>query len=284
MVNLRGKIYGLDLYDDTLRVATLIAAPGTISIDSLSEIPFNQLRREFFDSGAELYFSVPDDEAVVRRLRLPDDLTLDPEKLALFEFAACLPEDSLNYYLETYRINGERRHLAVAYHRSLVQRRIEQWENLIARPSGFRLRSLALAEGYRRFCRRDGGEVICLINIDSSQTFLVFVNHDAVVSTVALNLQLPDEADSIALKSALIDIAASVRYQNALIFNDGFTAPLSLAVLSGQRANLSLSQELASILRTNVVLPTILNNLLPENQTVSGCQFLVSLGLTTVSA
>ena len=283
MVTLRDKIHGLDFQENGARLATVVSASGLLTVENLQELPSDELKSSMFDTNAELYFSVPDNEAIVKRIRITGDHTLDPEKLALFEFVSALPEDSYNYYLETYRLNGERQRLAVAYHRFPVQERISHLEKIITRPSGFRLRSLAMIEGFRKFCRPEGGELICLVNIDRSQPTLAFLNRGATVAVGAIELVFPFETEPLQTKSCLIDITAFVGFRLASLFSDGFTAPLSLAVLSGEMAHDSLARDLSQSLRINAVLPNFREEVLTEGKNLTAHKFLVSLGLTVVT-
>lgn len=283
MVTLRGRVHGLDLLPGSFRLATLAAEPGRMLIESLQELPERELCRDRFDAHAELYFAVPDAQAVVKLVKPPNDPTLNADKTALFELLTALPEEADHYFLETYALNGCPQRLAVAYHRKLVEEQIERLEKAVIRPSGFRLRSLALAEGYRKFCRPLGGDLVCLLHIDRHQTLLAFLNHGVTVATGFLECSFPDADDSAAMKSALIDIAALVRYRNSLLFKEGFTAPLSLVILCGERADTTIAEPLSQLLRVKIAFPEFRTELFADSAANPSALFLVGLGLTVVS-
>ncbi len=283
MVTLRGRVHGLDFLPGRFRLATMTSEPGRALIESLQESPDSDLCRDKFDSNAELYFAVPDNQAVIKLVKPPDEPTLSADKTALFELLTSLPEDAGRYYLETYAVNGGRERLVVAYQRKLVEEQIERLEEKIHRPSGFRLRSLALAEGYRKFCRPLGGDLVCLVNIDRHQTLLVFLNKGVTVATGFVARSFPDENDSAACKSALIDIAALVRYRQSLLFKDGFTAPLSLVILCGEKADTTLAEPLSQLLRVKIAFPEFRTELFADSAANPSALFLVGLGLTVVS-
>ncbi|MCX6825890.1 MAG: hypothetical protein NTV06_01285 [candidate division Zixibacteria bacterium] len=136
--------YGLDLTGGKGRLAGCSLAGGQGIVDCLTEIDLEQREPNDIEPTGELHFSIPENETIIKRVKIPADRTFDDHKLALFEFQSSLLSQADQYYLETYSLDGKPERLAVAYNRALVDQKLSFLTAKIRKPTGFRLRSLAL--------------------------------------------------------------------------------------------------------------------------------------------
>ncbi|MCX6829926.1 MAG: hypothetical protein NT002_11690 [candidate division Zixibacteria bacterium] len=281
MVELRARRYGGDPVGSHLQLARRSSESGKFQIDFLGEFDLGQdLRKQFGEEG-DFHFSVYEKDAIITSVQIPKDSTLDPEKLALFEFTSTLLDDSDRYFLETYPLNGDLEKLAVAYNRELIGEKISLLEQQLTRPAGFRLRSLALAAGYKHFCRPEGGELISLIDIGPGYTSYCFMESDLPVSVGGMESSPPVmESDTIGINGYLADLVATIAFRRMLLFNAGHTAPLSLILLTGTMADLSLAGKISEAMHLRAALPEPKTEQFAPELASLACQYLVSLGLT----
>jgi len=168
VVDLRKKRFGLDTADGGKRLISQTVESGMAKIDSIIEIKPDSEIPALFDDDCELYFSVPETDAIIKRVTVPENKTLDSRQTALFEFSSTLIDSPDAYYTDVYDLNGNAEKLTVGYNRDCVDEKIDDLTDQFIKPSGFRLRSLALADGYRFYCQPEGGELICLLDISEN--------------------------------------------------------------------------------------------------------------------
>lgn len=281
MVELKTCHYGADFTAKMIRIAGCSPLSGQRMVRQLIDVEPEQLQQSVLDGEGDLYFSVFEKEAIIKRVKVPFDRTLDSEKLALFEFAATLLGKPEQYYLETYRLDGQLERLALAYHRELVDDRIAQLESRIARPVGFRLRSLALAAGYLNFCRPEGGGLICLIDITEECISYCFMNERHPVAVGFLCRESTFSGDSAPdMKRLLVDLTATLQYQKAELFSSGYSVPLSLILLSGVDGNMEMAGAIGEAMHVRAAIPIVRKELFSPATVEQGAKYLVSLGLT----
>ncbi len=281
MVELKGRKCGADLMESSICLAGRSFDAGKEIIDTLMQTDFSSLSLDSPGCDGEIYFSVGEKEAIVKRVKISPLEGFDPEKLALFELQSCLPEDPGRYYFESCRFDGRPERLAVAYPRNIIDNKINLFESKIARPGGFRLRALALSAGFQRYCRLAGGELICLLDVNSDEITYCFLDDKHPVKTGSLfyeNHRLPEK--SFLPSEALIDLAATLQYQTSLLFQAGFSVPLSLIVLSGMKADEELAAQIEKNTRVKTILPSIRKELFRSDLSAIAHKYLVSLGLT----
>lgn len=281
MVELKGRKYGADPRGVSVCIAGKSFAAGKEIIDILIQTDFSSLGQDSFGRDGEIYFSVGEKEAIIKRVKILPSEGFDPEKLALFELQGCLPGGPGQYYFESYCLDGRPERLAVAYPRDIIDNKIILFESNIARPRGFRLRALALSAGYLHYCSHAGGELICLLDINSDEITYCFLDDKRPVKTGSLFYQNDGQPGNPFLPSdALVDLAATLQYQTSLLFQDGFLVPLSLIVLSGMKAEKELAAQIEKSTRVRTIQPSIRKELFRPELLAVAHKYLVSLGLT----
>ncbi len=233
------------------------------------------------EEPGDLYFSVGENEAIIRRVNIPNDMNLDPDKLALFEFIASLPGDERNYFLETYPCDGSGERLAVAYSREIVEKRVSEMKSRAIPPAGFRLRSLAMAAAFTHYCRPMGGEIVCLLDISGEIISYCFLDRQR---PIAMGHQTNDYFDLgneiYDTRRFLTDISAIMQYQLSVLFKGGHTVPLSLVILSGTEATSDLAETVGERLKIRTTLPQFRPELFVNDLPALAHRYFVSLGLT----
>jgi len=280
MVELTSRCYGADLSGDTIRLAGHTTTAGRTVVDCLEEYPSEQFGQAALGDDSRLYFSVVESEAIIKKVRIPGGTEHDSEKLALFEFGVSNPGDTERYFLETHRLGRDDNRLVVAFHRHSINQQLNFFERQAFRPSGFKLRAWALASGYRHYCWKEGGELICLVAFDGPAVSYCFLKDLAPVHLGCLENKSAVGSESKRTTPCLTDLAATINYQLAGMFRDGCTAPLSLIVVSGRDASPEVTAELENIIGVRCCLPTPKTALFSPEVAFRAGKFLVSLGLT----
>ncbi len=281
MVELKGRKYGLDLNGSIVFFAGRTFAAGKEVIDILTQTDLSKLSRDTLGEDGETYFSVSEKEAVIKLIKISPSDGLDSEKLALFELQTSLLEEADHYYYEIGGLDTRSERLAVAYPRSIIDSKIAQIENLIPRPRGFRLRTLALAAGFLHFCHHEGGELVCLIDIGSDQIAYCYLYNRRPIAAGCISYKNADESEGPFLPhDALLDLTATLQYQSSLLFQSGFSVPLSLIVISGSKAGEELATRIEKNTRVKTILPSIKKEMFTSEVLAAAPRYLVSIGLT----
>nr|MBN2277778.1 hypothetical protein [candidate division Zixibacteria bacterium] len=280
MVTLKGKKYGIDFSDGMVSLASQTYAHGRERVEALLAIPSEQLRPDLIESDGELFLAIPENESVIKRINIVSDYGLNPGKLAVFELSSSLLIDQSHYYLESFGREGSSERLAIAYNRDAVDKRIDFLKEVLARPTGFKLRSWALAAGYRHFCRREGGQLIGLVDISSNLASFCFLRDDYPVEIGAVMADPASVNNGGNLSKAfLLDLVATLQYRRMALDRTFHSLPLSMLVITGERTNQNLVEKLGEAMGVRAVLPVIKKELFSESSGEQAGKFLVALGL-----
>ena len=282
MVNLRKKRYGIDIDGERVRIAGRTLAAGREAVDTIIDVEVDRLDENIIDREAELYLAVSESDAIIKRVDVISDRSLDPDRLAQFELAASLLDDPGRYYLESCESDRTDGRIAIAYDRSLVDGEVALVQEKLIKPSGFKLRSMALALGYLHYCRQEGGALIALVDICPGRaSFCLLRGHSPVdIGLVTDDSAARDNADSTSCRALLTDLAATIRYRLGRSSGSRQDVPLSLVLLSGSMADDNLAAEAEAILRVKTKLPTVKRELFADDTSVNAEKYLACLGLT----
>jgi len=281
VVELTSCRLGGDLTGDRVRLASRVRTAGATLINAVGDYDLTNGATEIRTTDSELYFSVSESEAVIKRVGSCSDSNLDRRQAALFELTVSLIDDTARYYLDAYDLNGDEEKLAVAYNRQCVDRNISLLTEQVCKPTGFKLRSLSLADGYRHYCRPVGGELICLLDFSSTVCSYSFLYHNRpiLLGAVAGLSKNADATDDIN-EACIIDITATLKFQLAALFASGKSALLSRIVISGPNADEKLLEHISSKMKAPTEFPTLNSTLFAPGVVAEAGSYLVSLGLT----
>jgi len=282
MVETGGIRYGLDILPGRVVFARCSGSREEMNINRLEEVPTDEIRPGLVDRDGQIFFSIPEKEAIIKRVMIPDMPEIDPDKLAKFEMLASLIDDPEDFYLESFALNGPPYRLSVAYNRAAVDTRYAFVEKNLIRPAGYRLRSLALATGYMEFCRKESTDLVCLVDIGSEIVSYCFLDDNRIIWPGAMDRIEPSGGISAAgIDSFALDLVAVLKYRLALLAPGDRSAHLSQVVLAGPAADEELARRLGKSLSAEVTFPEILPHRLEGSSASVAARFLVSLGLTT---
>jgi len=284
MVELINRKYGADLIGSKLYLSALTISGEKKTVDLFLEVNTSEGEKQPFENNSEIYFSADSSEALVKRIKVPPLEGLESEKIALFELQTFLLDESERYYKETYKLDHRPEFLAVAYSREKIDSKMNLLRNFLPNPKGFKQRALALYEGFKHFCRNEGGEMICLADFGREEITLCFVENGQPVATDFLRIQdTREEWDSELPSDILIDLTAILKYQSSLLFQAGFSVPLSTIVISGNKSGEELVLQIQKNTRIKAVLPKMKNELFAPELAGKAHKFLVSIGLTVAN-
>jgi hypothetical protein len=280
MVDLKGCRYGLDWAGTEIRLVGSSVSDGYSRINSLDRFDNLDSAGNSYSGDSELYFSVSDEEAIIKRIKIPSGQTLDRRKVALFELSCSLPGDADKFYIETIVSDGQMESLGIAYRKMIIDEKIAVLEKGLARPSGFKIRSLALAAGYFGYCRPAGGEMICLLDISGGLISYAFLYSRHPIAIGGIKITGEDKSNGGLDENRLIDLVTVIQYQKLQLFNSGYSAPLSLVIVSGADANEESCGRIGDKIRIRTSLPSFRPEPFSDGLHSSAVAYLVGLGLT----
>ena len=280
MVNLRRKRYGIDFDGERVRIAGRTLSTGREIVDTVMDVDFSRLNGDIIDREGELYLAVPESDAVIKKVGVVADRSLDPDRLAQFELAASLLDDPARYYLESCESDRPDGRIAIAYDRSRIDGEVAMVKEKLIKPSGFRLRSWALALGYLKYCRQEGGALTALADISPSRaSFCILRGRSLGDIGLVTDESAHGDVGPSSCRALLTDLAATIRYR---LGRDASRqdVPLSLLLLSGSMADDNLAVEAEAILKVKTKLPMVRRELFTDETSIDAGKYLLCLGLT----
>ena len=237
---------GIDLRGDVYYVARIEHHPGRHEVKALLRLEQEHLGQHHLVTGGELALSIPDELVMIKRLRLGGEEEVDLR--ARFEMVQALPEDESQYLFDIIRSGLEDRFVGLAVRRDRLndhKARLGSIGNGAAENSRCQMRAAALAMGYTGFCRKSGGDLVCLADFQPSSVSLAFLYQGAIVDLAHLPLGKRDPGRADAFEKIAMELRTLVNFRTAALFSDGITTPLSCLVVSGDH----LSDEAINRLR-----------------------------------
>jgi hypothetical protein len=243
---------GIDGSEDRIVFATVAFEPaGSKVLSIVEQVPTPELL-----GTAAVTISVPDDECMIKNLRLQGASREEIESRVRFELSQSVLESAAAFRFELISSSGEDRHIGVAYRRALLEERVEALGLAAgeARPITFLPRSAALGKAYRTFCRPRGGDLICLADFAGSSVSICLLFHG---ETEALTW-MPGSAataDDMTVRRLAVNFKTVVNFKLLSLADYGITVPLSALVVSGAGMNEPLMQALQEYFPIGVNLP-----------------------------
>ncbi len=226
--------------------------------------------------------AVPDNEVVVKRLRLNGNHQSDFHRRLSFELAQSSLEDEQLFQFDFYAIDEQNRYLGLVYRRELLAR-LKQSCGVEDQSVEYRLRSIALGKGYLAFCRQEEGDLLCLADLTSEGVSICLLLRQRLIEVAFLpctgyDIAAAEEKDRLA-----IDLKTVVNFRLAALLDYGVSLPLSGLVLSGSGIDSGFCETLEKYFHVGVTSPRIHDGYLGSlADTVSiddPIRFLVALGL-----
>jgi hypothetical protein len=268
--------YGLDLYQGRISMVINRGSSGREKFEFLDDADLDRVMSVIEQENGECCLSVFEKEAVIKRVAVSEDSSFDPQDTIPFEMSVSLLDETGDYFVESYSGGERNTYLAVAYNKKMISQKNASIGNPKKMP-GFKLRSLAMSDAFKKYCRHPGGRLLCLLDIgDKTASYCLLDDLKAVMPG---SVTSATEADGVS-DTFLIDIAATIQYQHAQQSNGSQTLPLSLIIMTGRKASPEKAAQLEKITGIKTVLPEMKKELFSEDSVETASRFLVALGLT----
>lgn len=219
---------GIDRRRDWYRLARVADDGGRPRVVSLwtAESPS-------WPEGDFVAFSVPDSAVIFKTLYLPEGHPADLQARARFEIEQALLDDPAEYESDLLPGIGDDRYFAQVMRRSHIAqiRHTLHNGNSLAAPGP---RSIALARGYRAFCRPPGGDVICLADVVDNEVSVAILYRNKPAASAFLNLGGADFAVEADCRRFAIELKTVVNFRLSALADQGVTVPLSKLLISGE--------------------------------------------------
>lgn len=273
--------YGVDKIGQVIHLAGCNRAGGAVLIDRLIQIDVSDIKSEIINDYDRLQFSVTEDNAIIKRIKVPKGKNIDGNELAEFEFVSTLLDKKEDLYIKTNSVNGGSEYLVCGCHRNIINDQNRYFEDKLRRPSGYKLRALAMADGYANFCWREGGEFICLLDLSPSIVSYCFINNGRPIFIGSIDGESTKDSDNKKMSELFLsDLKATIQFQTDNLFKAGYSAPLSLVVVSGLLAGKESNEIIEKKLGLRTISPTFKTALFDPELVDRAGHYLVSLGLT----
>lgn len=275
---------GLDPRGKTVYAARVETNSGRPEIKALVRFDSNRLENHKLLDGGKRIIAIDDRLTYTHRIHM-DDRSGDIKAKVGLELISMLHDDPANYYFDYAEGDTESTLFGVALRKKTYTSLLEQlFENrdTIDIQSG-RLRSLGLVQGYRKFCRPVGGDLICLLDLTGDSILLVFLHKNRLldISTLAGDkYDLSQQADQ---KKLVVELKTILNYKISSFFEEGITVPLSHLVCSGEDIDEHMFGLLRNSFKVAVSRPELNSGYLQmnrENNPPLFGNYLVALGLT----
>jgi hypothetical protein len=238
-------------------------------------------------AGGRLFFGVDLQMAIIKRIQVRDQTTLDPAEIAHFEMTQSLLGSPDGYYYDILPLESDddfERFISIAYHRSEVDKLSDDFHEKLRKPTGFKLDAVALARGYGAFCRQDQGELQVLLDTEIDKAVMAILHRGRLYNVGRLEAVPGIEVSPNIAARMASELKMTVSYQLSELYQNGVTVPLSRVILSGHHArNETLMSVLRERLSTEITLPHFHEGYFePISETIDRYdpeKFLIPLGL-----
>jgi hypothetical protein len=272
---------GLDLHAGQPRIAQVSHRLGHPEIVALSS---DMASLATLATEADLTFSMPDDEALVKTVRVHGQGDADVRQKVFFELSQSLLEPETNFqfdYLET----GNRHQIGVIYRRERILARSKDFHlpgHTAPSAPQVDLRSIALARAYLNFCKPEPGDLIALVDISAELASVALLYHRRIVLLGNTSISARSGAEDL-FRPVAVALKTLVNFKLAALRDDGITIPLAALLVTGEQVANDERATLQKFFSARVVPFTPLPNLTEQTARIgveAPEQFLVALGLT----
>jgi hypothetical protein len=224
----------VDVRDGLFYAARIEHHTGRQEVLELACLEYGQVGDSRLLQGGDVLVSVPDELVLVKKVSIAAGNDIDTE--ARFELAQTLPEDEDQYFFDILGTGRDGRFLGLAVRRDRLNDYTGELPGVAAGtngPAGCIMRAAALAAGYVGFCRKPGGDLICLADFVESAVSLAFLYQNATMDLCHLPVRKVDLDSSAAMEKLAIELKTLVNFKTASLFSEGITTPLSTMIVSG---------------------------------------------------
>lgn len=272
---------GIDCRGGLFYVARLDSGVGRHEVKALLRLEKQHLGDHELLQGGQTILSLADQNVMVKRLRLDTDDDLQVR----FELAQTLPDQPADYFFDTVASGLEGQIIGMAVRRD----RLAEYTNVLLGESAglfpdvrFKMRAAALASGYLNFCRRTGGDLICLADFTPASISLAFTYQGMVVDVCHQPLVKFDPTSDGSTAKMAVEMKTLVNFRCAALFSEGITTPLSSLIVSGDTVTDSLIENIRRMFTIDISRPAINAGFISSQADLSQVpleNYIVALGL-----
>ena len=280
-------VIGLDRDGTTIRVAEVNYEPGRECIAALHETTPDTIPTITQRPSSNIVVAVPDRAAIVKRLVVPDALSISVGDYTRFEIEQSLLDSPGEFCLDHYHVDGTDSALAFAVRRRHLLENLKTYgfTNGTSHPPapGCRTRALALGLGYLAFCDSHPGRVTGLADICTSGASLCLVHDRRLVMVSHLSADGYDPQSYDGRHRLAIELKTVFNFLTDTSRSTEISQPLSNLVLSGPALNSELEVVIGNYFPGGVCRPKINAGFLAnpgDLDNIEAERFLVALGLT----
>ncbi len=273
---------GFDRRDDTLYAARVEISGDRPQIKALLRSPVGQKPEHELLTSPTQYLSVPDDLVLVKRLRLKDDHEIPVKDRAFFEVSASLLEDVSQFELDL--ISGGLKDYQIIL--ASRKERLGDYSNSVAPGLDsfrYRMRALALGNGYLKFCLKEPGELICLSDCTDDAASVCLIYRERIVALFGIKLERFDWGKPEDWPRILLEFRTILNFQLEILFGEGITIPLSAVIVGGRFTKEDILGDLGENLGANSVVLKGNEGFFADPAVAAGVpleDYIVALGLT----
>ncbi len=275
---------GIDRRGDRLFAARVESGAGRNEIKALFRFDdFSAVSPELLDGG-RISLSVPDSKVIVKRLVMePGESELKPR--IAFELCQLLMEEEKNLLVDSVDTGRSDQFLGLAIRKESFRSIAEQVLGRTINGSGeidSRMRAAALADGFLKFCKPVGGELIGLVDVCAGETSVVFVYRGKVIDLSHIPARKIDLNSERRLEQAAIELKTLINFRLDAFFRSGISLPLSALVVIGDGIDDAARRSLANQFPVEIKAAEFNRGFLPERYSTENLpleKYLVPLGL-----
>ncbi len=229
------RLVGLDVRSEGCRLAVVDTSAERPRVLALETVAPEAIAPHLV-AADRVTRAVPDQAAIVKRLRSPGGEGREAQDRLTFELAQCLLDDASAFDFR-FHPTADRRYVIAAAFRHQVLSELPEPSPAPLPNCDHHLRSVAIGRAYLSFCRGVSGTLVAVVEVDSAGATLCLV-HDNQISDVAAirhgydNLGAVDQQERLA-----IDLKTIVNFRLAALMDQGISQPLAGLVIYGERVD-----------------------------------------------
>jgi len=277
---------GVDLRDNVYYAARVLHGTGRLQVKALIRYEKDHLSDHHFLNSGKVILSIPENKAIIKKIKLIDVKIEDVKNRASFELLQSIPDNPDDYYCEILETGIKGIYLGLAAHKKDLESSIidpfYKAANLIEKP-GTQVRGAALGMGYITFCHHESGDLIVLVDIYGAMASICFVYKRNVIGIANIQMKKADITNERRLNSFAVELKTLINYHLNSIFLDNVTLPLSALLISGFDSLDIAVPILKKYFPVTVGQPRLNHGYFAEPDKMAGVpleKYLVALGLT----
>lgn len=276
---------GVDLRDNVFYAAKVLHGMGRPQVKALIRYEKDHLTNHPLLSSGKVILSIPENMAIIKRIKLNDEKVDDFKNRGCFEMLQSIPDNPADYCCEILETGVNGTYLGLAAHKNTLESSIIdpfcEAAKLDEKPSG-QVRGAALGMGYITFCYLDSGGLVALVDAHDKMISICFVYKRNIIGIAHLLVDKIDMSNEKGLESFAIELKTLINHNINSIFDDNVTLPLSALFISGFDSINQVEPVLRKYFPIQVGSPRINHRFFTDPEKIAGVpleKYLVALGL-----